>query len=182
MDALPRSLALGAPAPDFALRGVDGKTHRLADFAGAPALAIVVTCNHCPVAVAYEDRLIALAREVAGRCAIVLVNPNDADAVPDDSFEAMQVRAREKGFPFPYLRDETQALARALGAQCTPDPYLFDGARRLVYAGRIDDSHRDPQKVTRRDLLRAIEATVAGRPLDLEPRPAVGCSIKWKKG
>lgn len=174
------TLALGAAAPDFSLLGVDGKTHTLADF-GEPALCIVVTCNHCPVAIAYEDRLVALAREVAGRCAIVLVNPNDATTHPADSFDAMVVRAREKGFPFPYLRDETQALARALGAQCTPDPFLFDRDRKLVYAGRIDDSHRDPSRVGSRDLLRAIEATAAGVPVDFTPRPAVGCSIKWKR-
>lgn len=182
MNEVPRTLALGSPAPDFALPGVDGRTYRLADFADAPTLCIVVTCNHCPVAIAYEDRLVALAEEARARCAIVAVNPNDATTHPGDSFEAMKVRAKEKGFPFPYLRDESQALARALGAQCTPDPFLFDRERKLVYVGRIDDSHRDPHKVTQRDLWRAIEAAAAGRSIDFDVKPAVGCSIKWKRG
>lgn len=173
-------LPLGSPCPDFSLPGTDGRTYTLADFT-EPALCIVVTCNHCPVAIAYQDRLMALAEEVAGRCVIVAVNPNDATTHPGDSFDAMKVRAKEKGFSFPYLRDESQALARALGAQCTPDPFLFGRDRKLAYVGRIDDSHRDPGKVSRRDLLRAIEAVATGRPVDFDATPAVGCSIKWKK-
>jgi peroxiredoxin len=173
------SLALGSPAPSFSLPATDGRTYSLDDFR-EPALLLVITCNHCPVAVAYEDRLIALANEYRGRAAIVAINPNDATSHPADSLDAMKVRARDKAFPFPYLRDESQAVARALGAQCTPDPFLFDASRKLVYAGRIDDSHRDPSKVTRRDLARAIDAVIAGRPIDFAPTPAIGCSVKWK--
>jgi peroxiredoxin len=172
-------LSLGSAAPRFSLPGVDGRAWSLDDFR-EPALVLVVTCNHCPVAIAYEDRLIALAKEFAGRAAIVAINPNDATSHPEDSFDAMKRRSEEKAFPFPYLRDESQAIARALDARCTPDPFVFDASRKLVYMGRIDDSHRDPSKVTRRDLALAIEATLAGRAIDFDVRPAVGCSIKWK--
>lgn len=172
-------LPLGSPVPAFSLPGVDGRSWSQSDFREA-VLVVVVTCNHCPVAVAYEDRLIALAREYEGRAAFVLINPNDATTHPDDSLDAMKVRAKEKAFPFPYLRDETQAVARALHAGCTPDPFVFDAKRRLVYAGRIDDSHRDASKVTRRDLARAIDAALAGRAIDFDVSPAMGCSIKWK--
>jgi peroxiredoxin len=172
-------LALGSPLPVFSLPGVDGRTWSSADFA-APVLVVIVTCNHCPVAIAYEDRLIALAREHEAHASLVLINPNDATTHPEDSLEAMKVRATQKRFPFPYLRDESQAIARALHAKCTPDPFVFDASRKLVYAGRIDDSHRDPGKVRARDLARAIDATLAGRPVDFTPVPAMGCSIKWK--
>lgn len=173
-------LPLGSPAPAFSLPGVDGRTWSNADFR-EPLLLLVVTCNHCPVAVAYEQRLIALAKEYAGRVAVVAINPNDATTHPDDSFDAMKKRAQERGFPFPYLRDESQAIARALEAECTPDPFLFDAARKLVYAGRIDDSHRDASKVTSRDLARAIDAALAGTPIDFAVHPAVGCSVKWRR-
>jgi len=172
-------LALGSPAPAFSLPGVDGRTWSLGDFR-EPLLLVVVTCNHCPVAVAYEERLVALAKEYAGKLAVVAINPNDASTHPGDSFDAMKVRAKERGFPFPYLRDESQDVARALGAGCTPDPFLIDASRKLVYAGRIDDSSRDPSRVTSRDLARAIDRTLAGQPIDFAVHPAMGCSVKWK--
>jgi peroxiredoxin len=170
-------LPIGSPLPAFSLPGVDGRTWSSSDFR-EPVLVVIVTCNHCPVAIAYEDRLVALAKEYAGRAALVAVNPNDATTHPGDSFEAMKVRAKEKGFPFPYLRDETQSLAHALHAKCTPDPFVFDAARKLVYAGRIDDAQRGTP--TSRDLARAIDATLAGRAIDFDAHPAMGCSIKWK--
>jgi hypothetical protein len=110
----------------------------------------------------------------------VAINPNDATHHPEDSFEAMKVRAAQKGFPFPYLRDETQAVARAYDAACTPDPFVFDAAQRLVYNGRIDDDWKEPAKAKRHDLRRALDAVLAGEPLDFEPVPSMGCSIKWR--
>lgn len=173
-------LEVGDRAPAFSLPGVDGRTWSLESFS-EPALLVVFTCNHCPISVAYETRLVELARDYAGRVGVAAINPNDDVAYPEDSFENMKVRARERGFPFPYLRDASQEVARAYGAQCTPDPFLFDRDRRLVYAGRIDDSPRDPARVSRRDLRLAIDATLAGRPVQIDVRPAVGCSIKWRR-
>ncbi len=170
--------ALGVPCPAFELPGVDGRTWRREDFP-EPCLLVVVLCNHCPYVQAVDDRVNELARDYAGRCAVVGINPNDATAYPEDSFEAMRVRAERKGYRFPYLRDETQAAARAFGAVCTPDYFLYDGARRLVYRGRLDDSWRDPSAVTRRDLREALDATLAGRPVPSPQHPSLGCSIKW---
>jgi len=172
-------LALGSPAPPFSLPSTDGRTISLDSFS-EPALLVIFTCNHCPIAQAYEDRLIELARDYAGRVGVVAINPNDDIRYPEDSFEKMKERAAQKGFPFPYLRDASQEVARAYGAQCTPDPFLFDASRRLVYAGRIDDSPRDPSRVSRRDLRLAIDATLSGRPIEFDVHPAVGCSIKWR--
>lgn len=174
------ALSIGDLAPGFSLAATDGSVVSLASLR-EPAVLVVFTCNHCPVAVAYEDRLIALAREYAGRVAVVAVNPNDDRKVPDDSMAKMRERAVEKGFPFPYVRDDTQEIARAYDARCTPDPFLLDRDRRVAYAGRIDDSWKDEARVTRRDLRDAIEAVLADQPVDrAEIRPATGCSIKWR--
>ena len=183
--ALVRSsgLPVGTPAPPFSLPGTDGRTWSLDDFADAKVLVVVFTCNHCPYAKACEDRLVALSRDYADAgVRLVAINPNDASTHPEDSFERMVERAEEKGFDFPYLRDETQEVARAYDAACTPDPFVFDAERRLVYNGRIDDSWRDESAVTRRDLRQVIDATLEGRPHGLEEVvPSMGCSIKWKR-
>ncbi|MEO0323584.1 MAG: thioredoxin family protein [Myxococcota bacterium] len=176
-----KGLPVGTSAPPFALPGVDGATHRLEDFADARALVVIFTCNHCPYAVALEDRFIALQEEtrVAG-VRLVAISANDARNYPADSFEAMKARSEAKGFNFPYLYDESQAVARAYDAACTPDPFVFDASRKLVYNGRVDDSWRDASRVTRRDLRAAIDHALAGTALDFEAQPALGCSIKWK--
>lgn len=175
-------LPLGASAPPFSLIGVDDRTHSLESFAQAPVLVVVFTCNHCPAAKAYEDRLIAIRRDYESRgVRMVAINPNDDRSHPDDSFENMKIRAQEKRFNFPYLRDETQEVARAYGAACTPDPFVFDRTRKLVYRGRIDDSMQSPQKATKHDLRRAIELALQGRRPDFDVYPAVGCTIKWRK-
>ncbi len=163
------------------LVGVDGERCSLDSFAGADVLVVVFTCNHCPYAKACEERLIDIQRDYAGRgVRLVAINPNDASAYPEDSLDAMKVRAKEKGFNFPYLVDDTQDVAHAYDAGCTPDPFVFGKDRTLVYNGRIDDNWKDPSKVTRRDLRAAIDAALAGEPLDLEPIASMGCSIKWK--
>lgn len=174
-------LPLGTVAPDFNLPGTDGKTYTLADFAGARALLVVFTCNHCPYAVAVEDRLITLARQFEpSGLRVVAINSNDATNYPADSFPNMQQRAREKAFPYPYLHDASQQVARAYAAACTPDPYLFDANLRLAYRGRIDDNWQDPTRITRQDLRAAIELVLAGQPAPAEQLASMGCNIKWK--
>jgi peroxiredoxin len=173
--------ALGAPCPDFRLPGVDGKTWSRDDFAASPVLVVMFICNHCPYVKAVEERLIALGRELGPRgVQFVGVCANDAASYPDDAFDKLAARWREKAYGFPYLHDESQAVARAFGAACTPDIFVYDRDRRLAYRGRIDDSWKDPAKVTRRELAAALEALVSGRRPDDKQWPSLGCSIKWK--
>ena len=170
---------LGTACPDFTLPGVDGRLWSLHDF-HTPALLLVVMCNHCPYVQSIDDRLNALAQAFAGRCAVVGINANDAVTHPEDSFEAMRTRAKAKGYAFPYLWDEEQTVARAMGAVCTPDFFLYDSHRRLMYRGRLDDNWKDPTRVTRQELKEAIEGVLAGKdPLGTQ-QPSMGCSIKWK--
>lgn len=181
--ALERSLevALGTPAPDFRLRGTDDALHALGDFADQPILLVLFICNHCPYVRALEDRIVALHREYAGRgVQLVAINPNDPTRYPDDDLASMKARAREKGYEFPYLVDETQDVARAYGAVCTPDLFLYGPDRRLAYHGRFDDNWKDEAAVRRRDLHDAIEALLAGRAPAPDQVPSMGCSIKWR--
>ncbi len=174
------SIDLGTEAPSFELLGVDGAYHSLDDYRDAKLLALVQYCNHCPYVLAWEDRLIDLTRDHAGRdLRVVAVNSNDVACYPEDSFERMQERDRELDFPFDYLFDESQALARALGAERTPEVFLFDKARRLRYHGAIDDS-RDDRSVTRRYLREAIEALLAGDEPPVTETESVGCTVKWR--
>ena len=170
---------LGTACPDFTLPGVDGRLWSLHDF-HCPALLVVVMCNHCPYVQAIDDRLNHLAKAAQGRWAVVGINANDAETYPDDSFEAMRERARIKGYAFPYLWDEEQTVVRHLGAVCTPDFFLYDSHRRLVYRGRMDDNWKDAAHVTRRDLKLAMERLLAGEPPLEVQYPSMGCSIKWK--
>lgn len=171
----------GDPAPDFALPGTDGGTHRLSDFSGAKLLTVVFWCNHCPYVQAWESRLVELARETGPRgVAFVLINSNDAEAYPDDGFPQMVERSRQKGYPFPYLRDESQQVARSYGALVTPHPMLFGPDRRLLFQGRIDDRHDRPDLVKEQFLRSAIDAALAGRPIGRTELPVLGCSVKWK--
>jgi len=185
----PATLAIGASAPDFDLPGVDGKRYSLADFADDEILVLIFTANHCPTAQAYEDRILDLHAEFAPRgVQIVLVSPNDPLAVRldeqgwsdlGDTFEDMKIRARDKGFPFPYLYDgETQAMARAYGPKATPHVFVFDEERRLRFVGRIDDGE-NPAKITTTDTRNALEALLAGEPVPVETTKVFGCSIKW---
>jgi peroxiredoxin len=178
--------SLGTPCPDFRLLAVDGKTYTLEDFGGAPVLVVMFICNHCPYVQAVEDRLIALRREYdPAEVQFVGICSNDPTAHPEDSFEQLAERWRKKDYGFPYLHDESQAVARAFVAVCTPDIFVYDrgkdGKRKLVYRGRIDDSWKDPSRVTRRDLRDAIEAVRAGRTVDSVQYPSLGCSIKWRQ-
>jgi peroxiredoxin len=174
------TLALGAQAPDFSLPAVDGGTRTLHDYADRKVLAIVQSCNHCPYVQAWEGRMSELQTAYRDRgFALVAVSSNDAEKYPEDSFEAMVGRAREQGFTFDYLYDESQELARALGAERTPEVFLFDADRRLVYHGAIDDD-RDGTAVTQHYLRDAIEAVMAGGTPSVQETPAVGCTVKWR--
>ncbi|MFN3564863.1 MAG: thioredoxin family protein [Burkholderiaceae bacterium] len=180
-----RMIALGSPAPDFALPDVvSGHTVRLAEFASAPALLVAFICNHCPYVKHVRDGFVAFAREYRPKgLAVVAISANDPAAYPDDAPEAMAREAKNAGFTFPYLYDETQAVARAFEAICTPDFFLFDRDRKLVYRGRFDASRPGSNvPVTGADLRAAVDALLAGRPVPAEQHPSVGCSIKWKPG
>jgi peroxiredoxin len=185
---VPRTMAVeskaavaGTECPDFRLPAVDGKTYARDDFAQAPVLVVMFICNHCPYVKAVEDRLIELDRRFAARgVQFVGVCSNDAATYPDDSFDALAARWREKSYGFPYLHDESQDVARAFGAVCTPDLFVYDRDRQLAYRGRIDDSWKDPGKVTKHELADALEALLAGRKPAAEQKPSLGCSIKWR--
>lgn len=167
--------------PAFELPGTDGKVHTLASFDGKKLLCVIVSCNHCPYVVAYEPRMVALAKAHAPNgVAFMAVNANDSTRYPDDAMEPMIARANERGFPFPYVRDDSQAFVRALGARFTPEVFVFDAERKLRYHGRIDDNHRDPSRVTSNDLENALTALVAGQEPEVPETVAFGCSIKWK--
>ena len=174
------TLPLGSQAPAFELPGVDRRNHTLAEYAEAPALAVIWSCNHCPYVQAWEGRMIELQREYCDRgVRLVAVNSNDTDRYPADSFDAMRERARERGFNFDYLFDADQSVARAYGPQRTPEVFLFDGERRLVYHGAIDDSY-DEDRVSRRYLRDALEAALAGREPPVADTAPVGCTVKWR--
>jgi len=185
-----RTLEIGAQAPGFALPGVDGKVHRLADYDKAKVLVVVFTTNHCPTAQAYEERLKKLAADYKDKgVALVAISPNDPKAVRldelgytdvGDSLEEMKIRAKDQGFNFPYLYDgDKQEVSRAYGPMTTPHVFVFDSERKLRFVGRIDDNERQPDKVTSQDTRNAVEALLAGRPVPVEKTRTVGCSVKW---
>jgi thiol-disulfide isomerase/thioredoxin len=174
-------MQLGAPCPAYDLPGTDGKNHTLEELAGKKLVVLVVSCNHCPYVIAYEPRLVAITKEYGAKgVAFVAINANDATRYPDDAMEPMIQRSKERGFDFPYLRDDSQATVRALGARFTPEVYVFDEARKLRYHGRIDDNHRDLAKVTSHDLKNALDALLAGKEPPVTETTAFGCSVKWK--
>ena len=174
------TIALATDAPPFDLPGVDGQQHSLDDYTDKPALAVVWSCNHCPYVQAWEGRMVALQREFGDRgFELVAISSNDADNYPEDSFEAMKERAVQQGFNFDYLYDEDQSVLNAYGAERTPEGFLFDGDRRLVYHGAIDDS-REEDEVSERYLRDAIEALLACESPTVDETPAVGCTVKRK--
>lgn len=175
------ALPINADCPAFELPGTDDRTYSLASFEDDELLVVVVSCNHCPYVIAYEERMVALAKEFGPRkVAWIAVNGNDATRYPDDGMQSMKARALERGFPFPYVRDDSQAFVRGLGARFTPEVFVFDRERKLRYHGRIDDNHRDPARATSRDLHAALEALLAGGDPPTAETTAFGCSVKWK--
>ncbi|GIL05712.1 MAG: thioredoxin family protein [Betaproteobacteria bacterium] len=180
-----RMIELGTRAPDFALPDiVSGRIVGLADFSASPALLVAFICNHCPYVKHVRAGFAAFAREYGSKgLAIVAISANDAAAYPDDAPEAMAREAKNAGFTFPYLYDETQVTARAYEAICTPDFFLFDRERRLVYRGRFDASRPGSNvPVSGADLRAAADALLAGRPVPTDQQPSMGCSIKWTPG
>ncbi|HKS59805.1 MAG TPA: thioredoxin family protein [Thermoplasmata archaeon] len=174
-------LHAGDGAPPFSLPGTDGKTWSLRDFDKNPLLVVSFWCNHCPYVQAWEGRMVALGREYGPKgVGFVLINSNDAAAYPDDRFESMVRRAKDRGYPFPYLHDESQAIAHAYGALVTPHPMLFGPDRKLLFQGRIDDNHERPDRVNRSFLREALDAALAHRPIAEPQRSVAGCSVKWK--
>jgi peroxiredoxin len=171
----------GDPAPPFELRGTDGKVYRLGDFASHRLLAVVFWCNHCPYVQAWEGRMVEIGQRYGPRgLAVVLINSNDTTAYPQDRFEAMAERARDHHYPFPYLFDESQSVAKAYGALVTPHPMLFGPDRRLLFQGAIDDNHERRERVEHHYLEAAIESALAGKPIANAELPVRGCSVKWK--
>jgi peroxiredoxin len=177
-------LPLGTPLPAFRLPDPSGKLVASDDFAGAPALLVMILCNHCPYVKHVADGIARFARDYAPKgLAMVAICANDAAKYPDDAPARMAEEAQRRGYVFPYLYDESQAVAKAFRAACTPEFYLFDRERRLAYRGQLDDSrpgNRVP--VTGADLRAAADAVLAGRPPPADQKPSVGCNVKWKPG
>lgn len=179
-------LALGTTAPDFRLPDTDGKMVGLSDFKSAPATLVMFICNHCPYVIHIRSELAKLAREYQAKgVAVIAINSNDADKYPADSPDKMKQEVASAGYTFPYLFDETQQVAKAYQAACTPDFFVFDHNRKLVYRGQLDDSRprvATPLPVTGKDLRAALDAVLSKAPVAPEQKASMGCNIKWKPG
>lgn len=177
-------LPLGTAAPDFSLPDTMGNIVKLSDFKGSPALLVIFMCNHCPYVKHVREGLAALAKEYQGRgVAVVGINSNDVENYPDDSPDKMAEEVMSAGYTFPYLFDETQEVAKAYRAACTPDFYVFDHNQHLVYRGQMDDSRpKSGDPVTGQDLRAALDAVLAGKDVPADQVPSAGCNIKWKPG
>ncbi len=175
------TLQIGQSAPDFKLPGVDGKQYSLANFKDAKLLVIVFSCNHCPYVVGSEQRMIKFANDYAARgVKMVAINSNETEHHPNDSFDHMVTRAKEKNFPFAYLRDESQDVALAYGALRTPHFYVFDAQRKLRYTGRMDDNPKMESAAKTHELRDAVDAILAGKNPPIEQINPLGCNVKWK--
>ncbi len=172
-------MQIGSAAPWFSLPGVGGRTYSLDSFK-KELLAVIFTCNHCPYAQAYEKRLFAVAEEFAEKADFAAINSNDSVKYPDDSFERMKERAAEKGFPYPYLHDESQRVARAYGALVTPHVFVFNRERKLIYQGGVDNNWENGEAATKPYLYDALAAASEGKQITRKMAPVIGCSIKWK--
>ena len=175
-------LKIGSEAPDFNLKGTDGKSYSLDSFKDKEALIIIFSCNHCPYVRAYEDRIIEIQNEYKDRVAVAAINSNDSDNYPDDSYVNMKKRADEKSFNFPYLRDEDQSIAKAYDATHTPEIFLFDKERKLAFHGKIDDNWREPENVKQKYLVEALEELLSDKQISIPETFTIGCTIKWKRG
>lgn len=175
-------LPLGTTAPAFRLASFDGKVTAIDDFREARGLLVAFICNHCPFVKHIRNEFARFAREYQPKgIAIVAINSNDTQTYPQDGPEGMSTEARSAGYTFPYLLDDTQAVAKAYHAACTPDLYLFDGQRKLVYRGQFDDSRPGRGTPTGADLRAACDALISGMEISTKQQPSIGCSIKWKK-
>ena len=175
------ALKIGSSLPDFNLPAVEGKNYSLSSFKDSRALVIIFSCNHCPYVQAYEDRIIQLQKDYKDKgVSFVAVNSNDTANYPEDSFEHMVERSKKKGFNFPYLRDEDQSVAAAFSASHTPEIFLFNEERNLVYSGKIDDNWQEPEKVKNQYLKNAIDELLEGKDISVPETFSIGCTIKWK--
>ena len=175
-------MKIGDVAPDFDLPGVDGNRYSLKGFKDRKALVVIFSCNHCPTVQAYEERLITIQRDYEGKgAALVAINSNETESHPQDNFENMVKRAKEKGFNFPYIRDEDQTVANSYEASHTPQIFLFDENRKLRYTGAVDDNKWEPTQVTKKFLREALDAVLEGNPVSNPETHTVGCTIKWSK-
>ncbi len=175
-------VALGRPLHTFSLKGIDGKVYTQEYFDDALAGVVVFMCNHCPYVKATIDRLVAIEEDYRNQgVKMIGINANDPLKYPDDDLEHMREFAKEKNIAFPYLVDETQEVAKAFKAVCTPDIFVYDFEQKLAYRGRIDDNWQNPQLVARHELREALDALVAGKSPQTEQFPSMGCSIKWKQ-
>ncbi len=175
---------VGDEARDFKLKNVDGKWVSMADYKDAKGFIVIFTCNHCPYSVLYEDRIIDLQKKYGKKgFPVIAINPNDTEKQPDDSFDNMKIRAKEKGFNFPYVIDETQEIAKTYGATRTPHVYILNkesGKLKVAYIGAIDDNSKDGSKAKAKYVEDAVDALLEGKMIQKTESKAVGCTIKWK--
>lgn len=179
-----RMVTLGTPAPDFELKATNGRMVRLEDFSDATVLVVIFMCNHCPFVKHLHEGLVEFQEDyLPSGVAIVGINSNDVETHPDDSFDKMVEEVEKVGYRFPYLFDETQEVAHAYHAACTPDFFVYDRERRLAYRGQFDDSRPgNGIPVTGKDLRAAVDALLEGETPPAEQRASIGCNIKWKPG
>ena len=173
------SLKTGDTAPDFSLKGIDDKTHSLTDY-NQKGLLVIFMCNHCPYVKAKIEAIKEIHDKFKDQISLVGINSNDSEKYPDDSFESMKTIADEKGMAFDYLVDETQETAKKYGAVCTPDPFLFDSDRKLVFHGRIDDAMNPDAVANEKVMINNIEKFLNDEKIEKDFDPSIGCSIKWK--
>lgn len=178
-----KKLQKGSDAPKFSLKAIDGKIHKLEEIKGKEATLIIFMCNHCPYVVPKFEYIIELGKKYGERgLSVIGINSNDTENYPEDSFEKMKEYAQKYGFNFTYLIDETQQVAKEYGAECTPDPFLFDKNLKLAYHGRLDDAHRDKhEKGKTSEMEDAIKQILEGKEISISGLPSCGCNIKWKK-
>lgn len=176
----PENFKAGSDIPNFQLKATDGKTYSKKDFINGNPLVIMFICNHCPYVKAVEDRLVTLGQDLKKmNINVVAISSNDAEKHPEDSFDNMKARAEQKHYPFVYLHDPTQEVAKTFGAVCTPDFFVYDKSAKLAYRGRLDDSWKEPSLVTKRELFDAVIELSKSQGISFKQTPSMGCSIKW---
>lgn len=176
-----KTLQIGSSIPSFELPSIDGKTYSLNSFEDKKALVIIFSCNHCPYVQAYENRIIQIQSDYENKgVTVVAINSNDAVKYPEDSFDEMKKRANAKKFNFPYLRDEDQSVAHAFDASHTPEVFLFDEKRKLIYHGKIDDNWQEKDKVKTHYLREALDEILSEKQISIPETYSIGCTIKWK--
>ena len=175
-------LKIGDKLPEFSLVATNGRECNPYEFEESKIIVVMFTCNHCPYVQAYENRLIELQKYFADKAvSFIAINANDEINYPEDSFDNMVKRAKEKGYNFPYLRDKTQEVVKTFGASYTPEVFVFDQNKTLQYHGRVDDNWKEPDKVKKQDLKEAIESILNNKKVDMAETQAIGCTVKWAK-